>query len=45
MKDRQCVDTYLRFVIAIQGVEMRRVVVIVIHANDNAVKTTNLRHG
>jgi len=44
MEHCQCVDVDPRFIIAIERMEMRRIVVIVEHADDDAEKAANLRH-
>jgi hypothetical protein len=41
MKHRQRVDIDPRFVIAIECMKMRRIVIIMIHADDDAIETAN----
>ena len=45
MENGQAFDPHQRFLAAVQGVEVGRLVVVKVHADDDAVKAAEFRHG
>ena len=45
MQSGQALDPHQRFLAAVQGVKVGRLVVVKVHADDDAVEAAELRHG